>query len=917
MINRTSTSDRHSVLQQYLLFTAVSFAVFLVVVSSIIIPKVQSTYADFLLSTNTLALDLEVQDVKIFVDDRVTVLRDIASQQPVITAAMLADGQSLEASSLLNSSKILGTSAPLILFDIDGLVLYSTEATDSEAEAAVHQMARSILSDQIPQTVELVENSSGTYLLIAVPVLYGAGTEGILGTVLPFKVADIVATGLREGAAAVKLSTERTTLSWGTERIVDPFSQNSQIEPYGITLTLINDITPFKNQEAELIKSYSVSLAIAALVAFAFITLVGFRLIIAPFQQLLATDAELSRQRRDLQLIFDNVPVRIWYKDDKNRILRLNREAANSMGRKVENTEGQDTYDLFPEMAKKYHDDDLAVINSGKAMLGIVEEYTPVDGERGWVRTDKVPFVDEENGERGVFVVSQDITDVIAAQEDLRDSEERFALAAQGASVGIWDWIDVNDDKEYWSPQFFKLLGYENEEIEANLSVFRDLLHPDDHEHTFAALDAHFTRKEPFDAEYRLKTKQGSYRWFRGSGQASWDEEGRAVRMVGSVQDIHTLKSAEKNLTAALAEQSELTNRLSTIIDTAADAIIIIDPKGAIQTFNKSAQKLFGYSEAEVTGKNVRILMPDPDKGQHDGYLTNYLSTKKPKIIGMGREVTGRRKHGDKFPMELSVGEISENSATAGFVGIIRDISARVKAEQILQGHVKDLARSNADLEQFAYIASHDLKAPLRGIMNLADWIQENIQETADEETNSYLSLLKNRISRLESLLAGLLEYSRVGEGSDKLAKTDLNMLVEVAADLLEAQNKGFEINCELPAIVCSSSEMNQIFQNLISNTVKHNEAAPCRVEIGCSLGDGEYVFRFEDRGIGIPEDMWDKVFKMFQTLKPRDQVEGSGMGLAIVKKIVTRRGGRIWIEEPVDGSGVAFCFSFPKVEKK
>lgn len=255
---------------------------------------------------------------------------------------------------------------------------------------------------------------------------------------------------------------------------------------------------------------------------------------------------KLKRNQAELELIFNNVPARIWFKDDKNKILRLNQKAADSMGLSIEEAEGADSYELFPDMAKKYHDDDLKVINSGKPELGIIEEYKPAHNQHGWVRTDKVPYIDHETGERYVFVVSMDVTNEQETQRALQESEERYSLAASGASVGIWDWHDAHGEKETWSDQLYKLLGYEPGEIEANLKQFQALLHPDDHAATLAAVQEHFNGNKPFRAEYRLRCKGGDYKWFLGTGQAVWDEDGNPRRMIGSIMDIHELKVAEQ-----------------------------------------------------------------------------------------------------------------------------------------------------------------------------------------------------------------------------------------------------------------------------------------------------------------------------------------------------------------------------------
>lgn len=772
-----TAANQSTFVKQFFLFSAISCVVFLIVAGSIMIPKVQSTYATFLTLSHTQALNSARQSLESYLDTRVSILQEIAALQSIKEAASSNDVASATAIETLKSAKIIGQTPPLSLFNSTGTLLFSSHLLNADMATKTQNIAARLLQEGSSQVgIEFINEDDVASVLIAVPVLFGAAAKGVLIAAFPL---DLDATAIKEYPGvpfALKATKGASVASNGVGQITAPNSQTTLIQPYGINLEILYNQASIDAKKNDLVLRNGFSIVVVATITFGLIIVAGFRLVYIPSMKLIVAGKKISRQERELQMIFDNVPFRIWYKDDKNKILRLNKAAAKSMGRTVAETEGQDTYKLFPEMAKKYHEDDLAVINSGQARLGIVEEYTPSDGERGWVRTDKIPFTDEKKGDRGVFVVARDITELIAAQEDLRASEERFALSAVGSSVGIWDWIDINESEEYWSPQFFKLLGYAENEIAPSLDAFQKLLHPDDVEKTFAAVDAHFTEKTPFDIEYRLQHKNGQYRWFRGTGQASWDADKKPVRMVGSIQDID--------------------NRV------------------------KDQLKLKEYSE--------------------------------------------------------------------------------------------ELARSNADLEQFAYVASHDLKAPLRGILNLAEWIEENIKQTADEETRSYLRLMKSRVSRLESLLAGLLTYSRVGAGINTLKPVNLNTVIGQIVDILDGERLGFQFEYGLPTILGKESEISQVFLNLIGNAIKHNIHNPGRIEIGHKIENNYHIFHVTDHGIGIPPELWNKVFEMFQTLKPRDQVEGSGMGLAIVKKLITRRGGAIWLEQPSTGKGLVVGFSLP-----
>ena len=269
----------------------------------------------------------------------------------------------------------------------------------------------------------------------------------------------------------------------------------------------------------------------------------------------------------------------------------------------------------------------------------------------------------------------------------------------------------------------------------------------------------------------------------------------------GIARDITDLRRAISQL-----EDSEARTR--TILETAVDAIITIDGRGLVESMNPAAERLFGYPASEVVGQNVKMLMPQPYRDEHDGYLNNYLTTGQKKIIGIGREVVGLRKDGTTFPMDLAVSEVQLGSRRL-FTGIVRDISDRNKAEEQLrffagelQGRNAELLRSNQELDEFAYIASHDLKEPLRGIHNYATFLLEDYQDKLDAEGVDKLETLKRLTQRMDVLLDSLLDFSRVGRLDFAIRTTDLNEVLEEVLDSLRDQPEGTRRGSPHPAAV-------------------------------------------------------------------------------------------------------------------
>lgn len=249
-----------------------------------------------------------------------------------------------------------------------------------------------------------------------------------------------------------------------------------------------------------------------------------------------------------------------------------------------------------------------------------------------------------------------------------------------------------------------------------------------------------------------------------------------------------------------------------------------------------------------------------------------------------------------------------------GVVTLLTDISERKEMERSLAQNARELSRSNEELEQFAYVASHDLKAPLRGIQNLVSWIEEDLEGSLVGDTRVNMDLLKSRVRRLESLLDDLLAYSRAGRREEGADAVDTRDLVQDLA-LLVSPPEGFSIVADpsLPTLRTARAPLTQMFQNLIGNAIKHHDRpAEGHVWVAAKTRTGLVEFTVTDDGPGIPEQFRDRVFGMFQTLRPRDEVEGSGMGLAIVRKLVDRRGGDVWLTETRAGRGLAVHVTWP-----
>ncbi|HET8932050.1 MAG TPA: PAS domain S-box protein [Polyangiales bacterium] len=373
---------------------------------------------------------------------------------------------------------------------------------------------------------------------------------------------------------------------------------------------------------------------------------------------------------------------------------------------------------------------------------------------------------------------------------------------------------------------------------------------------------------------------------------------------VGVIRDITERHTAQK-----------LSSELAGIAEVVVDALVVIDERGTIQSWNPAASRIFGYQTSEVMGKNVKLLMPEPYHSEHDGYLRRFAVTREPRIIGSGREVTGRRKDGTLVPIDLAVSELRLDGAHR-YVGLIRDISERKRREQEREQLIEALKLTNQELDDFAYIASHDLKEPLRGLANNANFLEEDYRERLDDAGKARIARMRYLCIRMESLINDLLYVSRLGRQELAIRDTDLNLvineIVQLMEPVLEEQQASIVIPKRLPYYECDHVRVQELFRNLITNAVKYNTSSTKRVEVGFlnEYAGRKDVFYVKDNGVGIDPRFHSEVFRIFKRLNAEpDDTKGTGSGLTFVKKIVERHNGSVWIESQL-GEGATFFFT-------
>lgn len=361
------------------------------------------------------------------------------------------------------------------------------------------------------------------------------------------------------------------------------------------------------------------------------------------------------------------------------------------------------------------------------------------------------------------------------------------------------------------------------------------------------------------------------------------------------------------------------------ILSSIREAICCLDAHGRITYVNPSAVQMLGWTVEEVLGQEHHSLLHHEriDDGPHDGPDCPILASLRDGQVRSQDADVFWRKDGTGLPVDYITTPILGDGRVVGAVVAFRDIAEReavvrqLTIEQSARSErerlTESLSRINRELDQFAYVASHDLRAPLRGIATLATWIEDDLGQKLGDESRKHLTLLRARIHRMEALIDGILQYSRAGRVRNRVEPVNVDELLADVVEMLNVSSEAMvEIRPGMPTFDTERLPLQQVFLNLIGNALKHSRRPDTKVTVNvCDNGDA-YEFSVADNGPGIPPQFHTKIWEIFQTLQPRDKVEGAGIGLALVKKHVDTRGGKVWLES-VESRGATFRFLWPK----
>ncbi len=559
------------------------------------------------------------------------------------------------------------------------------------------------------------------------------------------------------------------------------------------------------------------------------------------------------------------------------------------------------------EWLKRIHPEDAPVVMTalqpyldGKAGSPRVEfRMMSKDGSWKWiVGRGMIVSRDSDGIPLRMIGTNTDITERKSEEEQIKSLTQRLLLATSSALLGVWDW-NVKENTMVWDDRMFELYGITRDAFPSNIDAWMNGLHPEDKETAIAECQAALKGEKEFDTVFRVLQSDGTVKHLKANGLVIRGTDGCAERMLGINVDITEIKHAEKTL-----RESE--ERFKKMFRNHSAVMLLIEPEsGVIIDANQAAEEFYGYSHEGLLSINI-----------------SHINTLSPELIAAERHAAIEEKRNHFiFPHRLSDGTIrtveaystpiTVNNSTVLF-SIVQDITERKKAEQ-------ELLAKNTQMERFTYTVSHDLKSPLITIQTYAGMILKDMEAGRHERAMGDMKRIEDAAGKMNALLGDLLELSRVGRQMNDFSLIDMNRLVkdtlsQLAGPIMENRVE-MVVQPDLPTLHGDHIRIAEVVQNLIENAIKYrgDQEAP-RIEIGARQEGKEIIFHVKDNGKGIDPRFHESIFGLFKKLDADS--EGTGVGLALVKRIIEVHDGKVWVESEGEGKGSRFCFTIKEATK-
>ncbi len=494
-------------------------------------------------------------------------------------------------------------------------------------------------------------------------------------------------------------------------------------------------------------------------------------------------------------------------------------------------------------------------------------------------------------------VVDGDLQQIRSQVRELSESAQRYRLMAENINDMIT--LHAPDGRFiYVTPSYVNAIGYcADELLRMSVSELDALVYPEDRPLVRGTAARKVMGGEGLATlEYRRQRKDGTYFWVESNSTPIFDAAGQVAQIIISARDI----TRRRQMETALRESEQHANALLNAIP---DLVFHLARDGRVIDFKGDEADLLIPRE-RLIGRRLQDTSTPPELiEQWLYYLEQALEQQRIQIHEYQLEVPLR---GLQYFEARTIA-----SGTDEVLVIIRNVTERKASEQRQIQLMAELESANQELQDFAHIISHDLKAPLRGMNMVANWLATDYGTLLDEQGQQMLDLLSNRVQRMEAMINGVLKYSRLGQRAPA-TEVDLQALVsDIIQDIVANAPCSIIIKQPLPTIWAAPVHMQQVFQNLLDNASKYADKAECQIQIAYEQQDDHWLFSVSDNGPGIEERHFQKIFQIFQTLNPRDEIESTGIGLTIVKRIIETHGGTIWLQSTV-GVGSTFFFTVP-----
>jgi PAS domain S-box-containing protein len=621
------------------------------------------------------------------------------------------------------------------------------------------------------------------------------------------------------------------------------------------------------------------------------------------------TEKKLKRNYNILNSIIENTTDAIYLKNLSGNYIMANSTVSEIVGKCMSEIIGRSDWELYPtQEAATLTKEDNQIIREAKTFTYEETLYSHREGEVRNYITTKGPYRGYNDNILGIFGIVRDITHLKVAEHKLKKSEEKYRTLFETMSQGVV-FHDLSGKITSMNPAAERILGYNIEEIHGRTSEdpMWQSIHEDGTEFPgdiHPSMIALKTGREVENVVMGIKSPRGDdYRWLNIHAVPQFrNGEDNPYQVYTTFTDITQHKNAKSALRKSEEQYRSLFNKIT---EGFALHEIILNKEGKPIDYrfidiNPAFEELTGLKREDVMGKLKSEVIPEDN--------VDWV-----KIYGKVA-LTGESTHFNEYSEALNrhYDVLSFSPAENQFAVIFSDITMRKKVEDDLNNTMKALQLSNAELEQFAYIASHDLKEPLRMITSFLQLLQRRYKDKLDEDANDFIDYAVDGASRLHELIDDLLTYSRVNQRSEAFIDVDMGEVlkqVEMNLDILINENNAVITNDHLPVIKADKTQMIQLFQNLIYNSLEYRSEEDPVINVNAKKEGNKWLFSVEDNGIGIEPKYSERIFKIFQRLHTNENYDGTGIGLAISKRILEKHGGNIWIDKE-RGKGTKFNFT-------